>query len=512
MTAPFLAPAVLPTAIPIPDPLGHLGPLANPFSALAGAASAAAGGVATTLWTAAMLAIWNAGLFFFRLILNLMDTWLTPDLSTRGPAHSVYAYCFWIAGSLMVIFLIAQLGLAAFRRDAKLLGRAAVGSGQFVLIWSAWIGYCAALIAACGGLTRALLNALFGGASLSQINLWKPFSTDSITDAVVATVLGFLGIFLILSSLAQLLVFLVRSASLIVLVTTSQISAAGLVAEFSRSWFWKTVRWVHAAAFAPVLMVLVLGIGAKMTEGAATGLTDSTQQAVGTAVPGVILICMSAVCPFALFKLLAFVDPGTATGAAMRQGLAASGGLQGLLSGKGVSGETGSSAASTTDEHGTSSGEDAAESATGGRFSSVMKGALGPIGTGIGMASNLGAKAVAMGTDLNNQTGVGHHSHYPDFTAAGSPQRRNTNQSGTSTSDDSTQPDNPQPGGPHPDDTTGSPGDDGGPSVMPTPPAAQGSAPPTGPSGGAGGHPPGGSGASGGDGAAAAADVPPVAV
>lgn len=507
------ASAVLPMGIHIPNPFDHI---PNPFSALAGAASDAAGSVATNLWTAAMLAIWNAGLFFFRLILNLMDSWLTPDLSTDGPAGSVYAYCFWIAGSLMVVFLAGQLGLAAFRRDAKLLGRAAVGSGQFVLVWSSWIGYCIALIAACGGLTRALLQALFGGASLSQINLWQDFSTDSVTSAVTATVLGFLGIFLIISSLAHLLVFLVRSASLIVLVATSQISAAGLVAEFGKSWFWKSVRWIHAAAFAPVLMVLVLGIGVKMTEGVATGMTDTTQQAIGSAVPGVVLICMSAVCPYALFKLLAFVDPGTATGAAMRQGLAANGGISGLLSGNKGGSETGSSAASTTDEHGTSSGEDSAEGATNGRFASAMKTALGPVGTGIGMASSLGAKAVAMSTDLNNQAGVGHHSHYPDFTAAGSGPRRNSSSNSNPSSSDYSDDQNPAegpttpPGGDGPDNPppSGSP-DDGGPKPPkgPTPPSGGGMGGQGGPGGGSG-RP----GAGAGGGAAGGAEVAAVAV
>lgn len=501
------AAAVLPMGIHIPNPFDHI---PNPFSALAGAASDAAGSVATNLWTAAMLAIWNAGLFFFRLILNLMDSWLTPDLSTDGPAGSVYAYCFWIAGSLMVVFLAGQLGLAAFRRDAKLLGRAAVGSGQFVLVWSSWIGYCIALIAACGGLTRALLQALFGGASLSQINLWQDFSTDSVTSAVTATVLGFLGIFLIISSLAHLLVFLVRSASLIVLVATSQISAAGLVAEFGKSWFWKSVRWIHAAAFAPVLMVLVLGIGVKMTEGVATGMTDTTQQAIGSAVPGVVLICMSAVCPYALFKLLAFVDPGTATGAAMRQGLAANGGISGLLSGNKGGSETGSSAASTTDEHGTSSGEDSAEGATNGRFASAMKTALGPIGTGIGLATSFGAKAAAISTDLNNQSGVGDHNQYPDFTALGSDQKRNNSGSGNSSTNSSsgdgpTPPEGPtQPPGGGPD---GPPPDDGGvkPPKGPTPPSGGGMGGQGGPGGGSGGPGAGG-------GAAGGAEVAAVAV
>jgi hypothetical protein len=80
----------------------------------------------------------------------------------------------------------------------------------------------------------------------------------------------------------------------------------------------------------------------------ANGLADKTQAAIGTALPGVILILISCFAPMALFKLLAFVDPGTSSGAAVRQGLAAQGGLQGLLGG--MSGSQGSSsAASSTD-------------------------------------------------------------------------------------------------------------------------------------------------------------------
>jgi hypothetical protein len=235
-----------------------------------------------------------------------------------------------------------------------------------------------------------------------------------------------------------------------------------------------------------------------MTEGVATGMTDTTQQAIGSAVPGVVLICMSAVCPYALFKLLAFVDPGTATGAAMRQGLAANGGISGLLSGKKGGSETGSSAASTTDEHGTSSGEDAAESATGGRFASAMKSALGPLGTGIGMAGSFGAKAAAISTDLNNQSGVGDHNQYPDFTAVGSDQKRNkSSNSNSSSSEDQNTPD-----GPHPDDDGGSP--------MPNGPAPKGPTPPSGGPGGSSGGPGGGAGAGGG--AAGGAEVAAVAV
>ena len=66
------------------------------------------------------------------------------------------------------------------------------------------------------------------------------------------------------------------------------------------------------------------------------------------------LILVGCFAPLALFKLLAFVDPGTSSGAAMRAGLAAQGGLQGLLRGD-PAGET-SAAASSSDANGRSQG------------------------------------------------------------------------------------------------------------------------------------------------------------
>ena len=85
-----------------------------------------------------------------------------------------------------------------------------------------------------------------------------------------------------------------------------------------------------------------------MTSGVVTGMTEDLAEAVGTAVPGVLLILIGCFTPLALFKLLAFVDPGTSSGAAMRRGLDAQGGLSGLLRGGGGASDT-SDAASTSD-------------------------------------------------------------------------------------------------------------------------------------------------------------------
>ena len=216
-----------------------------------------------------------------------------------------------------------------------------------------------------------------------------------------------------LAAIGHVLVYLARAASLLVLTATGPLSAAGLVSDFTRSWFWKSLRWFHAAAFTPVLMVMVLGIGVQFANGVAAHLADGTAKAFGTALPAVMTILISVVAPLALFKLLAFVDPGTPSGASFRQGMAIQGGLQGLLSGGGAGG--GSSAASTTDGNGRSSGEQSAEASTGDRFNKSTQGVLGsfgPVGqalsTGMGWINCAGAKATSLMSDETNQAGVGH--------------------------------------------------------------------------------------------------------
>ncbi|MEA5116210.1 MAG: hypothetical protein VB036_01185, partial [Propionicimonas sp.] len=205
---------------------------------------------------------------------------------------------------------------------------------------------------------------------------------------------------------------------------TAPIAAAGLANETTRAWFWKAFRWFPAAAFTPLLVGLVTGVGMKMAEGVVTTSGSGLQADIGTAVPAIVLICVAVISPVALFKLLAFVDPGTSSGAAMRAGLAATGGIQGLLRGGALSsGSAPSSDAAQADTNGRSAGETSAETATTTRASAAIQGAmavLGPLGqaaaAGLGAVTTVGAMATAIGSDMTNQEGVGNPSYYPDHT------------------------------------------------------------------------------------------------
>lgn len=284
-----------------------------------GPLSGPAGDLVLQVWTTAMLGLWTAGLWTLRLVLVLEDGLLTPDLSEGGPASSAYRVTFWLAGALAGVLLLVQIGLVLLRRDARSLGAALWGCGKFVVVWAVWLAYGAAVVAACGGLTRVLLRELLGVRRWSD---WQPgllLDPGSVVDATVATVLGLLGLVLWLSALGHVLVMVARAATLLVLAAVTPIAAAGLVGEAGRSWFWKSVRWFHAAALTPVLVALLIGVGVQTTTGVPSGLADGPARAVGTALPGVLLILVSCFAPLSLFRLLAFVDPTTPAGVQARQ-------------------------------------------------------------------------------------------------------------------------------------------------------------------------------------------------
>jgi type IV secretion system protein TrbL len=277
------------------------------------------GDLVLQVWTTAMLGLWSAGLWTLRVVLVLEDRLLTPDLSEGGPASAAYRVTFWLAAALAGLLLLVQIGLVLLRRDARSLGAALWGCGKFVVVWAVWLAYGAAVVAACGGLTRALLRELL---RVDRWSDWQPgleLDLETAVDATVATVLGLLGLVLWLAALGHVLLMVTRAATLLVLAAVTPVAAAGLVGEAGRSWFWKSVRWFHAAALTPVLVALLIGVGVQTTSGVAAELADGPARAVGTALPGVLLILVSCFAPMALFRLLAFVDPATPAGVQVRQ-------------------------------------------------------------------------------------------------------------------------------------------------------------------------------------------------
>ena len=439
----------------------------NPLDWLGGAAA----GVAADGWKAAMIGLWSAGLWLLQLSFKIIDAFTTPDVSAQGPLAKVLPTTLWLGLFVVTMMMLLQVGLALIRRDGQSLGRILIGVVQFGLVWLGYLALAGALIVAAGGLTKAILAAML------NIDSWSAFSASSswprsVNDATAASVLGLSSLFLLIpASFGYLLVMLVREAALIILLATAPITAAGLVNDTSKVWFWKSLRWFIASLLIAPAAALILGVGVSLSEGVVAGAGTSTVAAAGTAVVGCVLVAIGAVCPMVLFKLLAFIEPGTGSGAALRQSMSDAGGVAGLLSRKG-SGAGGSSVAAQDDGGGRSQGEAAAETQTSSRIAAL----LGPVGSGMSAAMSIGTRAADLASDVLGSAGVGDPGYSRSFAdnASSRPSRGpNSNRSG-SDSQPSTQ--SAPPAAPSDEPPPGS-GPDGPP--PPTPPRR----PPGGPAG-----------------------------
>jgi len=368
--------------------------------------------VATTDgWKGAMVALWSAAMWALAVAFHLIDAFADPDLSATGPLRAILPYTFGIGACVAALMVLLQLGAVAWKRDGQSLARVLVGTAQFGAVWTMGLTGAAAITTACSGLTKALLRALLNVDSFAAVA--SSFSGPrEVTDTVAATVLGITGLLVVLpAALGYVFIQLARCAALMILTTTSPICAAGLTGEIGRTWFWKSLRWFISASLISPLAALVLGIGVKISQGVVAGTGDQNAAAVGMALVSSMLVLIGAVCPLVVFRMLAFVDPGTSSGAAARSSFAASGAVGTLIGGKGGGADQGGSAGITQDVGGRSMGEADADFQTQGRFAQSMNQLSGGMTTAGNATAAVVSGATAIGADVLGSAGVGHQGH-----------------------------------------------------------------------------------------------------
>lgn len=393
-------------------------------------------------FTSMMMALWSAALWLMDLVFSVLDRFLTPDVTDPGLNH-LYGVTLWLSLVMALVIGFGQIGLAAVRRDGQTLGALAMGIVQYGAVVAGWVVVCGGLIVGCAGLTRGLLSTLldvpgFAGYSASA------GLPNQVVGTVEAAVLGLCSLFLVIpAAFGYLLIMLVREAALLILVATMPVAAAGALGEGTRSWMWKSVRWFVAACLTSPLLALVVGLGVQISRASFPEATTSTQgsslaggivnanaASAGMAVIGCAVFAIACFCPMALFRLLAFVDPGTASGASFRTNLAANGGISGLVSGRRGQGE-GSGAATQVDSDGRAASETGADAETANRFQSRAAKAFGvagkAVGTGMDAVGKVASTGASMSVDVMGQAGVGHQGYYdttpPRRTGKPPPQR-----------------------------------------------------------------------------------------
>ncbi|MGE3412902.1 MAG: hypothetical protein AB7L91_11825 [Dehalococcoidia bacterium] len=387
-------------------------------------------------FTSMMMAIWSGAIWLLKTAFSLIDGF-TPNVEDPDLAK-IYGVTLWIALVIALVVAFGQIGLAVLRQDGRGFGTLAAGVIQYGAVLSCWIGVSAGLITAASGLTKGLLNTLLDVDSFSGYAAGDGF-VDTVSGTTQAATLGLCALFILIpASFGHMIIMMVRSAALLILVATMPMSAAGALSEGTKSWMWKSIRWFLACVLMEPLLALVVGMGAQFAwagmpdneTGDGSFLADigSSANNIGMSVVGSVIMLVACFMPLVLFRMLAFVDPGTASGASFRSTMDANGGVSGLLRGKRAGGghSAGSGAAAEAAPDGRSSSESGAEAEHARRWNpgslakSAGKGVTYPVrhpaktfGNGMHAAGKVAQAGASMSVDVLGQAGIGNQGYYP---------------------------------------------------------------------------------------------------
>ena len=300
-----------------PNPLGAVGSALG--NAVASSATGAIDAAGERIWQFALLLL--AGSF------DLLDRFAAPDVSpASGPTSGLLPLTLWIGGVVVLLLSFLQLG-KALAGGGKGLGRLLIGLGQYAAITTAGLGFLAILVAAADGLATGILASGLGVDSFGALAERNTFWQDAAQSAG-GLAMGMVALLCVIPAAFMLLIeALIRHAAILVLATTVPILAAGLVMDSTARWFWTGLRWMVALLLLTPAVALVMTMGMQAAEGSVAALSGDSPAAatVGMAVGGVTML-VALLCPLVLFKLLAFLDPNTVSGGAVRGFMSSAGG------------------------------------------------------------------------------------------------------------------------------------------------------------------------------------------
>jgi hypothetical protein len=302
-----------PTVVTIPI-LGHLStspeiPPTGTGTQLGNLIGEGIGGVVSSGLDEVMKAIWEGATFVLNLAFSIADIFSTFTVDAHsGPVGAVWPTLLTISVAIALGLFFWQLTLSALRAGKGMM-RVATGPIAYGIALAMTSACIAAALTCADGLTNLILfkglNVTTFSAAFAHTSLMGQALNG--VKAVALGLIGFLGV--VPAALGWVLEIVWRQAAILVLVATVPITAAGLLAHTTSSWFWRGLRWTIAAIAVKPVLALIVVIGLSSLSGA-TG-------PVGL-LAGVAVLWVSLTSPMALFRLLAFVDPATDAGQTFR--------------------------------------------------------------------------------------------------------------------------------------------------------------------------------------------------
>ncbi|MEU6131360.1 hypothetical protein ABZ805_19475 [Saccharopolyspora sp. NPDC047091] len=273
---------------------------------------------AADAFESAMRALWDGSLDLLRESFALADRFSVFEVNPHdGPVGVLWPMMLWISGVLALGLFSWQLTMTSLRGGRGIV-RLTTGPLQYGIALAITVGMVGAFLAAADGLTQGILQAGLQSANFQEA-LGKTQFAGGTGEGIKAVVLGLCAVLGVLpAAVGYLLEMLFREAAIYLLVATIPITAAGLLANVTKRWFWTTVRWLLSCiAMKPVLaLALVLGIG--LVAGA---------EGLSALLAGIGVLVLSVFSPLVLFRLFAFVDPNTDAGGVFRDALSSSTGI-----------------------------------------------------------------------------------------------------------------------------------------------------------------------------------------
>ena len=296
----------------------------NPIDVIGKGLGGSLADLAEPAFNQAMKSLWDFSLSLLKGVLGVIDHLTVPNLDpVAGPLSSVMPATIWVGAVLLVLLAFIQLGKAAMTGGGGLL-QLFKGIAQYMIATASALGILTTLVTAADAAARGILAAGLKADSWQGITAANAPWQNAV-NGVSGVGLGLIALLGVLpAAIGLMIAALVREASILVIAATIPILAAGLVAEATARWFWTGMRWMFALIMLTPAVAIVISIGFKLAASASGGAgpqaSDAGQQAV-TAFIGAAVLLISVFCPLAMFKLFAFMDPGTPSGHSLRTSL-----------------------------------------------------------------------------------------------------------------------------------------------------------------------------------------------
>lgn len=295
--------------VPIPD-------IPNPIEPILGGLGDAATGVAGQAFDAAMKAIWDFASELLGGALGIIDTYMSPNVEL---ASGIMPIAGGVGATVLVVMAWVQTARGVIS-GGRGFARLFIGLAQYTVASIAGLGMLGLAVKASDAISHEILHTGLGVDSWQGINGHNSILENAV-NGVSGVGLGLIALLCIIpAALGFLIEALARNAAIVLLAATIPIVAAGLISDATRKWFWTALRWAFALLMMTPAIALAVVIGMQLAE-AAAGADGQQQGAVEAAVAATVagMVLIVALCtPIALFKMFAFVDPNSASGAALR--------------------------------------------------------------------------------------------------------------------------------------------------------------------------------------------------